>query len=397
MGKNLTVRYSITQFSYWAASTGATSFATTYLLHKGITPGLVGTLLAAAGLLSCLTQPLLASLIDRSRKIRINRIIQLLSGLCLGFLLLQLLPGLPVLPAAIGYLAAIWCSDALVSVLNALSVACNQAGYPINYGAARAIGSAASAIGALTLGIILARLGNFWMFLFLIAFRLVCICSLFGYPRLEGTPSLEKAEDTSCSICQFFLRYKWYCISLLGIGFLGMFHAMTENYMIAIMERLGGDSSHVGIALFIASMSGALVIFFFSFFRKYFQDTTLLILSGFSFTAKSILFLLARSIPVIYAIQLLQITSYAFLGPTQVFYAQSKVQPGDMVKGQAFITAAYALGCSGGNFAGGQLLNFGVDTMLLAGLGMALLGTVILLLTVRKKDISGMGDPSSTK
>ena len=386
MGKNLTVRYSITQFSYWAASTGATSFATTYLLHKGMAPGLVGTLLAAAGLLSCLTQPLVASVIDRSRKVRLTGIMQLLSCLCLGFLLLQLVPDLPVLPAAIGYLAAIWCSDALVSLMNALSVACNQAGYPINYGAARSIGSAASAVGALTLGIIIALFGNFWMFLFLIAFRLVCILSLAGYPRLERNTPSEKAADTGCSIGQFFLRYKWYCLSLLGIGFLGMFHAMTENYMIAIMERLGGNSSHVGIALFIASMSGAVVIFFFSFFRKHFQDTTLLILSGVSFTVKAILFLLAGSIPAIYAIQFLQITSYAFLGPTQVFYAQAKVRPADMVKGQAFITAAYALGCSGGNFAGGQLLSFGVDTMLLAGAGMALLGTVILLATVHKQD-----------
>lgn len=57
-----------------------------------------------------------------------------------------------------------------------------------------------------------------------------------------------------------------------------------------------------------------------------------------------------------------------------------------MVKGQAFITAAYALGCSMGNFAGGQLLNQGVGTMLLAGIVMAFLGTVLMFLTVNKKD-----------
>ena len=38
-----------------------------------------------------------------------------------------------------------------------------------------------------------------------------------------------------------------------------------------------------------------------------------------------------------------------------------------MVKGQAFITAAYALGCAAGNFAGGQLLSQGAGAILLAG------------------------------
>lgn len=388
MGKNLTIRYSITQFSYWAASTGATSFATTYLLSRGISPGLVGTLLAAAGLLSCLTQPMLASVIDRAEKFLLTQIMQLLSALCVGFLLLQLLPGLPVLLAAIGYLAAVWCSDAIVPLLNALSVACNDAGYPINYGAARAVGSAASAIGALVLGIIIAKLGSLWMFLFLISFRLICMISMAGYPKFSKTYNRQGAVDTSCSISQFFKRYRWFCVSLLGIGCLGMFHAMTENYMIAIMEHLGGNSSNVGIALFISSMSGALVIFCFQFFRRHFLDTTLLILSGFSFLLKAVLFCFAGSIPAIYGIQLLQTVSYAFLAPTQVYYAGAKVHPADMVKGQAFITAAYALGCSGGNFSGGQLLAISVDAMLIAGIGMTLLGTLILLFSVRKSDIS---------
>ena len=62
--KNLTLRYGATQFTYWAASTGATSFATTYLLSKGLPSGTVGALLAAAGLLACVTQPLLAAAAD---------------------------------------------------------------------------------------------------------------------------------------------------------------------------------------------------------------------------------------------------------------------------------------------------------------------------------------------
>ena len=65
--KNLTLRYTLTQFTFWAASTGAASFATTYLLGCGVPPGVIGILLAAAGLLSCLTQPILAGIADKSK------------------------------------------------------------------------------------------------------------------------------------------------------------------------------------------------------------------------------------------------------------------------------------------------------------------------------------------
>ena len=58
-----------------------------------------------------------------------------------------------------------------------------------------------------------------------------------------------------------------------------------------------------------------------------------------------------------------------------------------MVKGQAFITAAYSLGCAGGNFAGGVIIQHaGVSAMLWAGVAMAALGTAIFFLTVNKKD-----------
>lgn len=66
---NLTYRYSAIQFTHWASSSGAAAFATTYLLNKGVPSGMVGFLLALAGLCSCLSQPVLASLADRAEKI----------------------------------------------------------------------------------------------------------------------------------------------------------------------------------------------------------------------------------------------------------------------------------------------------------------------------------------
>ena len=57
----LTLRYSITHFTHWAAGTAAVSFATLYLMNRGVSAGMAGTLLALSGLLSCISQPFLAA------------------------------------------------------------------------------------------------------------------------------------------------------------------------------------------------------------------------------------------------------------------------------------------------------------------------------------------------
>ena len=384
--KNLTLRYSATQFTYWAASSGAASFATTYLLTKGISSGTVGILLASAGLLSCLTQPFLASIADNSKRFLLVKMLLIMSTLCCICFSVQLIPQFPLLLIGIFYMIGIWSSDAMHPLLNALSVAYQQAGFSINYGASRGIGSAATAISSLTLGFVIAQFGTPWMILFLLGFRLVCMIVIAGYPKIQKGTVVSQDRKGSCSIPYFFSTYRWYCISLLGILFLGMYHAMTENYLIAIMTALGGDSSHVGTALFISAMIGAPVIFCFSQIRKRISDTRLLKIAAMSFLLKAVLFYFAKDITTIYLLQLLQITSYAFLAPTQVYYANAKVRKSDMVKGQAFITAAYALGCSAGNFTGGQLLPFGVTEILIAGILMALVGTFIIFSTVNKSD-----------
>lgn len=389
--RNLTLRYGVTQFAHWAASSGATAFATTYLLTKNVPAGMVGLLLALAGLLSCLTQPLLAALADRAKRCILPQMLLAMSLLCCVCFAAQCIPGLPLAPLAILYAAGIWCSDAMQPLLSALSVACNDAGYRVNFGAARGVGAAASALSTLVVGFIIARLGLWWMLAFLLVARVICAASLCAYPRLQKPPAVHAEADASCSVGQFFARYPRYCVSLLGVAFLGMFHCMTENYLVAIVAPLGGDSSTVGTALFISSMAAGPVIFFFSRIRGVLRDSAILKLAGVSFVIKAVGFLLARSIGAIYALELLQITSYALLAPAQVYYAGSMVRPGDMVKGQAFITAFYALGCAAGNFAGGQLLGYGVRAILLAGIAMAAAGTVILFATVKRTQKSTEG------
>ena len=387
MKKTLTVRYTLQQMAYWAAAAGILSFASAFLLEKGFTTAQVGTLLASGNILSCIVQPILADRADRSGAQMINRYIVGLTVLCGAcFTVIQLLP-LPQWLFGLLYLMGVFTFDAMMPLLNSVCVAYNQQSYKINYGVGRGIGSFAYSLAALAIGKVIAGMGADWMIWIVLALLVGNVVVTLGYPRLDAQELREKQVSECCSIPVFFKRYKWYCVSLLGVMLLAMFHAMTENYLIKIMGRLGGDSGSVGVALFIATAIEMPVILWFDTVRKHIPDNRLLKLAGLSFLLKAVLFLIAPSVTSIYLIQLLQATSYSFLSPTQLYYANAKVQQADMVKGQAFITASYTLGCAIGNFTGGQLLaHFNVVALLIAGIVMAAAGTLVLFLTVDRKD-----------
>jgi len=387
MRKTLTFQYTFHQMAYWATAAGVVSFATAFLLQKGFAASTVGILLASGNLLSCVFQPVLAAWADRTGGNVLKWMTAALTAVSAAcFASIQLLP-MPESMFGFVYLLGIFTFDAMNPLLNALNVSYMTSGYTINYGLSRGLGSLAYAFAALGIGKIMARFGANWMIWISLGLLVFNAAMALSYPSLMPLEGGEKKENNSCSVPVFFRRYKWYCISLFGVLLLGMFHAMTENYLIEIVTPLGGDSGTVGVALFIATAIEALVLVYLDKIRKFLSDNWLLKLAGLSFLLKSVLFLLAGNVMTIYAIQLLQATSYTFLSPIQMYYANNKVGAADMVKGQAFSTAAYTLGCAAGNFAGGQFLSvFGVRIMLLAGVAMAAAGTLVFFLTVEKKD-----------
>jgi len=387
MKRSLTFQYTFHQMAYWATAAGIVSFATAFLLQQGFAASTVGALLAAGNLLSCCFQPLLAGWADR---IGGNVLKWLTAGLTLVsaacFISIQLLP-LPETVFGLLYLLGVFAFDAMNPLMNALNVSYMTSGYTINYGLSRGLGSLAYAVAALGIGKVMARFGADWMIWISLGLLAVNGAMSLSYPSLTTAAVGEKKANDCCSIPVFFRRYRWYCVSLLGVMLLGMFHAMTENYLIEIVTPLGGDSGTVGVALFVATAIEAVVLVYLDKVRSRISDNWLLKLAGLSFVLKSLLFLAAGNVMMIYVIQLLQATSYTFLSPIQMYYANNKIGAADMVKGQAFITASYTLGCAAGNFTGGQLISaFGIRAMLLAGVLMAAAGTAVFFLTVDKKD-----------
>ncbi len=387
----MNTRYALSQSSFWMAYCGLVSFAATFLTDKGFAASEIGVVLALASLLSCALQPFVASFADRTRRAPLTVIIAVIAALsCLCVTAVLTVPMPKALFGGV-YLTGTLLFDSLIPLLNAMSVYYTDNGAPINYGLGRGVGSAMFGAASIAVGKGMALFGADVMPLFTAVLMAAFILITLSYPlprRAAPETADRPAEgDECCSLGEFLRRYRWFCLTLLGVLFMASFHSMSENYMINIFRRLGGDSDSVGVALAIATVLEVPVFLWFVKIKDALTIQGVMKVASVAYLVKSVILVFAGSVGVIYLAQVIQIASYGLCSPGQVFFANERIAQADMVKGQAFATASYALGCALGNLLGGQLIQyFGVPTLLWAGVGLAALGVAAVFLTVERKD-----------
>ena len=382
--RQLSLIYSVHQIVYWAIVGAITSYAATYLLSCGFTAADIGWILFFGFVLSFAAQPVVANFADRKKTNVIPYIIVVLCFLTIVCLLVIVLFKPPKLLFAILYILALMFSDMQIPMLNSLNVYYSERGWKINYGLGRGMGGLGFAFATLLFGYLVEKIGASCLpYLAIILSLLTGIITLV-YPKDNSLVDSE-AQTSASSLTEFFSRYRWYCISLIAIMLLAFYHSMVENYLIEIVRPLGGDSTEVGIALFIATLLELPTMMIFPALHKKIGSYRFFIISGVSFVVKAVLFMLARSVSAVYIAQLLQCVTYVPLAMVQVYYAKECVDDIDMVKGQSTITASYTLGCAIGNLIGGNVISaYGVPSMLSFGLAVTIAGLVFALFSVPK-------------
>jgi len=391
--KNLTIKYAIHQAVYWAASCGIISYAATFLLDKGFSAAQTGTILFGANFLSFFLQPFLASFADKSDKNIIPAALTALTFASLfSFTLIRFVSLPPALFAAL-YVFGVMTLDMAIPLTNSLAVLCTSQGYNLNYGIGRGAGAFGYAVTSLGIGYAIKGFGiNIVPIISISMLILVAVMNL-SYPQLKSGRQLEivsrRTEEGSQGkdggLKEFFGKYKWYTMSLGGVLCLAVGHIMMENYMVEIIKPLGGDSSNLGLALFIATVIETVGMVFFVPVYKKLGSYRIFIIAAASFVLKAVLFFTAKSMTVIYMAQILQLTTYTLLSPVQLYYARECTDTSDMVKGQSVITASYALGCALGNLLGGALItSFGIKYLTGSAIIITALGLAAFTVTVPK-------------
>lgn len=320
----------------------------------------------------------MASFADRTTKWSLRAFLVVLLLLLLGSLTAILLLRLGGLALLIAFLIASVLVHLLEPLLNAVAVYAFHHEIPLDFGVSRAIGSLCFAISSLALG----YAAKYWGADSLIGICTACSIGLLFcvnlLPKMEPDGPAAQSGEAACSIPEFFRRYRRYTLVMIGFSFIAAFHIMTETYLLNMMERIGGDSSHVGVALLLSGVSEFCIIFFYERFRRRLTSAVWMAVSAVCFAAKALLFHLAPSVTVLYLAECLQIVTYGLYAPTSVYFANDEINPQDSVKGQSLTVAIFTLGGSLGSYAGGLIIDhFSTQAMTLIAFLLALLGACI--------------------
>lgn len=377
---HLTARYGFIHGAYWMAYAAVSGYASLYLLDLGFSNGTIGMLIALAGILSALLQPLAAGYADKPESLSlktINIAIAVLAGVCGGALLLVRGSKALTLVLYALVLALLQLSTPLVNSLGVLSINC---GCKLNYGVSKSASSVTFAAASFLLGRLSARFGGVVVPVAIAVCYAVFILSLCLYPKQKAQSTEQKAASSG-----FFRKYPRFLGVLAGCVLMLTSHVFINSFTLQVIRTKGGGSAEMGIAIAIAALSEIPTMLLFSWLLKKKSSAFWMRLTGFFFAFKALGSLLCSSVLGFYFFQATQIGAWALITVASVYYINAIMEPRDAVKGQAYYTTAYTLASALGGILGGRLIDtLGVNAMLLLGTLCAGLGTLIVCLFVQK-------------
>ena len=385
--RSLNLQYAAVQGFYWMGICVCISFAAVFLQHRGYSNSALGFVMACGNIAGFLLSPVLAALVDRSRRVGVFGCLWallLLQGLLLLFFCL--VPGRSAL-LSLAYCLYMAAAIAVNPMNTQLSLELEKSGVRINYGAARGTGSIAFAPMALLLGAVTERFGPellpiaglacvFFQCAMLLSMQL---CAPAGQTAVSGGKSAEAS-----SLPEFIRKNSRFCFLMLGVALLFFAHNLVNNYLINVVRNVGGNAASMGgLNAFMALMEVPAMFLYDRLSRRFSCPGTLRFAAVF-FALKALCIALSASMGALYAAHLLQAFSFAVITPACVRYVNLYIDSRDSAKGQSISYGMTTLGSIFASSLGGLMFDrLSVGTALLAGAAAAGLGALVCLLFSR--------------
>lgn len=390
--KSLNIKYVASQVFYFAAFAAMMGYASVYLLHKGFSNSTIGILLSVCNILAVFMQPALASFADKNKNIEIRKIVTTI--VAVAIVLSAVLLVVPSNQAIIFVLVVSIFSlmTTIMPLMNTLAFVFEKYGIAINYGLARGLGSVAYAVASMVLGHAVDAFSPDLLPVCYVVFNALLFIVVHGFvlPKSEQIEVKEETKEEEVStnnegLLKFAGKYKKFIIFLLGFVFVYFAHTIINNFFIQIINNVGGDSSDMGNAVFLAAMLELPTMAYFTKLSQKVNCGTLIKISIMLFLVKHVITYLADDMIMIYIAQAFQMGAYALFIPASVYYVNCKIAPQDMVKGQSFVTTSMTVAGVFGNLIGGILLDqVGVGQVLLISAALSLVGALIVIMSVEK-------------
>ncbi len=390
----VTLHYIIITGGFWMAFCVVTAYAAVFLHGAGYDDQELGIILAMGNVGGAVLSPLLGAWIDRNRKIRHASVIYLL--LSMQVLLLVALRINPQRGWVCTVCYVLYITFMMpVNALNLdLCVRLEHAGAPLNFGFARSMGSFSFVILSTLLGILTEKLG-FRMLPF--AGLAVIVLQGIGNHLVDrdlceaerNLSSVVAVQEKSSSLMSFIRENKAFCLMLFGTIIIFIAHNTDGNFLINLVENLGGGSAIMGYLAAFTAIVEIPVMMFSDRLPKRWSRVQYIRLAFVFFVLKTLAYALAPNIPLLFASRILQAPSYALYTVLIVGYADEVIPRKDSAKAQSLAFSMTTIGSVLASLIGGSMFKTsGVRPTMLTASVFALAGAVIAIAAtcMRKKE-----------
>lgn len=392
MVKLLNFKYACTQGTYWMIYGVVGSFASVFLLARGYSNSEIGVILAVANVVAVVLQPLVADFADRSKKITLIGIIQLMT-----IIMILMMAGLCVLQKktlalSLIFLMLIAWHTILQPLINSLSFKLEECGIHISFGVARGVGSLAYSALVGVLGTMVETYGVMVMpitgevVLVMLLISLALTKSQYNKVKAvnteEGVIDVKLKEETveEINLVDFIKRNKMFLV--VNIGVIGVYFSnqILNNYMIQVVSDVGGDSEDMGRILSLMAFLEIPVMFCFDNLRKRFTCQLMLKVSAVGFVVKIAMCYIATTVTMVYIAQLFQLISFGLFLPAMVHFIDEMMSKGEAVKGQALFTMMVTVTTMISSLFGGIILDIsGAKMLTLVATVVTTIGALIII------------------
>jgi len=400
MEKQLNWKYSASQALNSGLLATMLAFASIFLLDKGLSNSTIGIILAISNVSSIGIQTFFANFTDKHESVRLQDMLTgLLAVVIIASALLIFVPSpwIFLLAVIIAYSFA----KSSTPFVNSLAFVYEEQDIKIKYGIARGFGSLAYALLTLLLGFVIEETTPNILPLFYMGIAALYILVIRSY-RMPEQPQLSELEDgadeqteeadapqkrsvpvSEQSLFDFLNKYRNLVYIIVGLAFVLFSQTMVSTFFINIVTPLGGDSSSVGLAIFVAAAVEFPVMMNFDWSAKKRTPAFWLKLSAIFYVAKLALLFFATNLFMVYASQFLQLGSYALAYPAVVQYIKKSVDKEDLFKGQSLFTIGTTVSGVFASFLGGMLLDYtDVSGMVFVALAATVIGSTIIIKTL---------------
>lgn len=375
-------KYRLLQCAFYAGHCITLSYVTYYLGTAGLSDRSIGILVAITCALGSFAQGVAGRVADCSFIFHWKRQLQLYSVLEILLSVFLLTNSSPEIRGLV-FAFLILFSLMMMPMVNVAAFYYKNADKSVDFGIARGLGSLSYAVTAFIVGKATSWRGAVMIPYLNIAFSAALLFIVTSMPTVTAAQSettKKNPADTSAALPRRSLlrTYPVFFITVIGIMLFVFFNNMVTIYMIRILENVGGDSGNLGVALAIAACAELPMLFLYSRLAKHVGAAKLIAISGFFFSLKGILLILAPNVQTIYAVQLLQSVSFGLLVAAKAHYADICMADGDKVTGQSIMSMTESMGSVLASLAGGLLMGSGGIMLLLwCATGAAIAGTLI--------------------